>query len=217
MENTKKHQAIYHFIIDESGSMQGSIKDIKEGLADQLNEIAKLSQENPEMDIRVGYTTFNDTYKHHLMNASQKNTALLSDINYQPNGTTALLDAMGFTMEKLEEIQKAEEQMIPTTVVCIIMTDGHENASNVYTYLHIKEKIAKLRATDKWTILFVGADIDTTSMKMDMGIYESEAMQIRKYRQKTEMWDRMRNLMKEDINYKMNYNTANKNFKKDEN
>ena len=54
-------------------------------------------------------------------------------------------------------------------------------------------------------------------MKRDMGIYESEAMQIRKYRQKTEMWDRMRNLMKEDINYKMNYNTANKNFKKDEN
>ena len=106
---------------------------------------------------------------------------------------------------------------MPTTVVCIIMTDGHENASRVYTHLHIKEKIAKLRATDKWTILFVGADIDTTSMKRDMGIYESEAMQIRKYRQKTEMWDRMRNLMKEDINYKMNYNTANKNFKKDEN
>jgi hypothetical protein len=97
------------------------------------------------------------------------------------------------------------------------MTDGHENASRFYTHLHIKEKIAKLRATDKWTILFVGADIDTTSMKRDMGIYESEAMQIRKYRQKTEMWDRMRNLMKEDINYKMNYNTANKNFKKDEN
>ena len=217
MENTKKHQAIYHFIIDESGSMQDSVKDIKEGLAAQLNEIAKLSQENPEMDIRVGYTTFNDTYKHHLMNASQKNTALISDIKYQPNGTTALLDAMGFTMEKLELIQQDEEHIMPTTVVCIIMTDGHENASRVYTHLHIKEKIAKLRATDKWTILFVGADIDTTSMKMDMGIYESEAMQISKYRQKTEMWDRMRNLMKEDINYKMNYNTANKNFKKDEN
>ena len=46
MENTKKHQAIYHFIIDESGSMQDSVKDIKEGLAAQLNEIAKLSQES---------------------------------------------------------------------------------------------------------------------------------------------------------------------------
>ena len=57
MENTKKHQAIYHFIIDESGSMQDSVKDIEEGLAAQLNEIAKLSQENPEMDIRVGYST----------------------------------------------------------------------------------------------------------------------------------------------------------------
>jgi Mg-chelatase subunit ChlD len=217
MENTKKHQAIYHFIIDESGSMQDSVKDIKEGLAAQLNEIAKLSQENPEMDIRVGYTTFNDTYKHHLMNASQKNTALLSDIKYQPNGTTALLDAMGFTMEKLELIQQEEEHIMPTTVVCIIMTDGHENASRFYTHLHIKEKIAKLRATDKWTILFVGADIDTTTMKRDMGIYESEAMQIRKYRQKQQLWDNVKSYMKLDIEYKKTHNTANKNFKKDEN
>ena len=217
MDNNKKHKAIYHFIIDESGSMQDSVKDIKEGLAAQLNEIAKLSQENPEMDIRVGYTTFNDTYKHHLMNASQKNTALLSDIKYQPNGMTALLDAMGFTMEKLELIQQEEEHIMPTTVVCIIMTDGHENASRVYTHLHIKEKIAKLRATDKWTILFVGADIDTTSMKRDMGIYESEAMQIRKYRQKQQLWDNVKNYMREDIAYKISHGKANKNFKKDEN
>ena len=217
MENTKKHQAIYHFIIDESGSMQDSVKDIKEGLAAQLNEIAKLSQENPEMDIRVGYTTFNDTYKHHLMNASQKNTALISDIKYQPNGTTALLDAMGFTMEKLELIQQEEEHIMPTTVVCIIMTDGHENASRVYTHLHIKEKIAKLRATDKWTILFVGADIDTTTMKRDMGIYESESMQIRKDMQKNQFWGRVSNYMREDIAYKFSHGKANKNFKKDEN
>jgi hypothetical protein len=151
------------------------------------------------------------------MNASQKNTALISDINYQPNGTTALLDAMGFTMEKLELIQQEEEHVMPTTVVCIIMTDGHENASRFYTHLHIKEKIAKLRASNKWTILFVGADIDTTSMKRDMGIYESEAMQIRKYRQKQQLWDNVSNYMRLDIQYKKNHNTANKNFKKDEN
>ena len=217
MENTKKHQAIYHFIIDESGSMGGSINDIKEGLAAQLTEISKLSQENPNMEIRVGYTTFNQSYKHHLMNASQKNVAQISDINYCPHGSTALLDAMGFTMEKLEQIQQEEEHVMPTTVVCIIMTDGHENASRVYTHLHIKEKIAKLRATDKWTILFVGADIDTTTMKRDMGIYESESMQIRKDMQKDQFWGRVSNYMREDVAYKIGHGKANKNFKKDEN
>jgi len=217
MENTKKHQAIYHFIIDESGSMQSSIRDIKEGLSAQLTEISKLSQENPNMEIRVGYTTFNQSYKHHLMNASQKNVAQISDINYNPDGMTALLDAMGFTIEKLEQIQQEEEHVMPTTVVCIIMTDGHENASRVYTHLHIKEKIAKLRATDKWTILFVGADIDTTSMKRDMGIYESESMQIRKNMQKQQFWGRVSNLMREDVAYKIGHGKANKNFKKDEN
>ena len=87
----------------------------------------------------------------------------------------------------------------------------------VKVFRAIKEKIAKLRATDKWTILFVGADIDTTTMKRDMGIYESEAMQIRKYRQKQQLWDNVKNYMREDIAYKISHGKANKNFKKDEN
>jgi len=90
--------------------------------------------------------------------------------NYNPRGMTALLDAIGLTVYRVDKIiADLKEKKKPDSVVVIIMTDGHENSSKEYNSDTIKKLIEK-KQDDGWSFVFLGANQDAFATGMSMGI-----------------------------------------------
>lgn len=53
-----KQKTIYHFVLDQSGSMCDCVDATLIGLESQNKKIKAIAQEFPDQDIRVGLTVF---------------------------------------------------------------------------------------------------------------------------------------------------------------
>jgi hypothetical protein len=101
----------------------------------------------------------------------------LTDEDYFVRGSTALLDAVGSTVKKIENIQKRlPEEMRAENIIFVITTDGQENASHRYTSSQVKEMIERHKAQDGWEFLFIGANIDAVETAARYGIDKDRAV-----------------------------------------
>jgi len=88
---------------------------------------------------------------------------------YVPAGGTNLLDAIGHTIEQvndsLSKLKKAERP----GVIILIMTDGEENCSQRYGNDMVKAMVAAAEKSD-WSFVFLGANIDAFSVGATFGM-----------------------------------------------
>ena len=76
-------------------------------------------------------------------------------------GCTALLDALGGTIQHIRNIHKyARSDDIPEHTLLVITTDGMENASRCYSVYQVREMICHQQKKYGWEFLFLGANID---------------------------------------------------------
>ena len=103
----------------------------------------------------------------------------LTDADYYVRGCTALLDAVGSTVKKVENIQRRlPKDMRAEKIIFVITTDGQENASHEYTYKMVKGMIEKCQE-DGWEFIFMGANIDAVREASNLGIKEKRAVTYR--------------------------------------
>src|SRR5262245_56259735 len=94
-----------------------------------------------------------------------------------PRGTTALLDAIGRTiLESGEYLSALSEEQRPAKVIFVILTDGIENASKLYTSSRIHEMIDHQRKFYAWEFVFLGANQDAIASARRIGIPQGLAM-----------------------------------------
>lgn len=152
-------------IIDASGSMTSKAEEIRGGLRLLFKDI-KDDAAKGEAKIRTIVTQFSSpSHFKELVNSkkAEKLTDKLADA-YQPEGMTALFDAIGQSFQLVPEGQDS--------VLVTIMTDGQENSSQEYTRNTIAKLItAKQNGTPAWTISFMG----TTQQAM----MEAQALGVR--------------------------------------
>jgi hypothetical protein len=91
---------------------------------------------------------------------------------FLPNGSTALLDAIGKSIYQIKSDFGPALSNDEASVVMVIITDGEENSSRFYTYHEIARMIKELDETEKWTFSFLGADLDA--------IHTSQMLNIRR-------------------------------------
>jgi uncharacterized protein YegL len=156
----KNIKTIYHFVVDQSGSMSGSEGATIEGFNSQLTTLKNLKKEHPEQEYIVSVTYFEDEVMDIIQFAPIDEVNLLSRENYKPGGLTALLDAIGRSIDQIQRKYSQEIKEDLATVVMVILTDGGENASKFYTHNLVAERIKELDATGKWTFSFLGAGLD---------------------------------------------------------
>ena len=83
----------------------------------------------------------------------------LTSREYSAGGMTALLDAVGETMEHIRILHDyAGEAGRPEHTIFIITTDGLENSSHRYSVKQIKDMVSAARQERKWEFLFLGRD-----------------------------------------------------------
>ena len=93
---------------------------------------------------------------------------------------TALLDAVGGSIDRIEKQFGKELENDEISVVMVIITDGYENASKYFTFHMVAQKIAKLDETGKWTFSYLGADFDAIHTSKMMNIRKENVMNFRK-------------------------------------
>ena len=166
----KTQKTLYHLIVDKSGSMMDSIDATIDGFNAQIDRIRMLTREFPEQVISVGLTLFDDEVQCLYSEMAPEKCPLLDHKRYKPGGRTALLDAIGMTIQKLEKGRAESEMYHSVTVVMVIITDGHENASRSYTFEDVSKKIATLQETGQWTFTYLGATLDAVEIGNKLNI-----------------------------------------------
>jgi hypothetical protein len=185
----KKRKTIYHLIVDKSGSMSDCIESTINGFNEQLNKIKITSLEFEEEEIMMGLTLFNDYVDHHYFASNPNTLHLLNNATYRPNGSTALMDAIGETINIIDGHIK--ESHIPTTVVVVILTDGYENASKSFNLVKIRNMISKLEETGKWTFSYIGATLDAVEIAQRLAIKSQNSFAFEKKHMKNSVWDKL--------------------------
>jgi hypothetical protein len=146
--------------------MSDCVNQTLKGLAEQRKEILAIANEFPEQEIRVGLTVFDHIVELKYSNLSVTELSRMNSFQYQPNGQTALLDAIGMSVAATQRLMANEGD----SAVIIILTDGYENASKEYSHKQIKELIKAKEATGKWSFTYLGATLDAVEIARSMNI-----------------------------------------------
>ena len=92
-------------------------------------------------------------------------------------GCTALLDAIGYGVEKMVNIQRhLPENERAEKVIFVITTDGLENASKRFSYEKIRRMIEREKERYGWEFLFLGANMDAVQEAARFGIGADRAV-----------------------------------------
>lgn len=160
------------FILDKSGSMSGLEDDTIGGYNAMLHK-----QKNEDGEARVTTVLFNHDYDLLHDRINLKGIAPITRGEYEVGGTTALLDAIGYTIQKVDNGQRrASEEQRAGNVLFVITTDGFENSSKEYSYEKVKAMIMHQKATYDWSFIFLGANIDAVSTAAKFGINKDYAV-----------------------------------------
>ena len=160
------------FILDRSGSMGGLESDTIGGYNSMLEK-----QKNSDGSINVTTVLFDDRVEVLYDNVPLENVKPITDKEYFVRGCTALLDAVGSTIENVGKRHK--DGIRPDKTLFVITTDGLENASTEFTYKKVKKLIGKKKEKHNWEFLFLGANIDAAAEAGRIGINADKAVKFK--------------------------------------
>ena len=167
----KNHYSEIAFVLDRSGSMESCREATIGGFNSFLQE-----QQRTEGLARLTLILFNDEYLVPIDALPVPEILPLDNDSYVPRGSTALLDAMGRTIDELgARLAALPEQDRPMQVIVAILTDGLENSSQNYTWQQIADAIKQQSEQYRWTFLFLGANQDAIATAAQMNITAANA------------------------------------------
>lgn len=160
----KKKRTELVFILDKSGSMSGLETDSIGGYNSMLAQQRALTD-----DCLITTVLFDNECL--LLHDRLKLTKVkdMTHKDYLVGGSTALLDAIGQTIQHMSQVKDARN------VLFVIITDGQENASRQFTVQTVKRLLEQQKEAKGWEFIFLGANIDAVETASRMGISPDHA------------------------------------------
>ena len=160
------------FILDKSGSMSGLETDTIGGYNSMLTK-----QQAVEGECRITTVLFDNNYELLHDRIDIKAVGAITEKEYAVGGSTALLDAIGRTINKIGNAQKhTAEDYRAEKVMFVIITDGEENSSREYSAEKVKTQIERQKTKYRWEFIFLGANIDAVQTAGRFGIAPDRAV-----------------------------------------
>lgn len=154
------------FVLDRSGSMHSWQEAAINGFNLFLHE-----QQLVEGLARLTLVLFDDEYLVPVNALPVAEVVPLDLETYVPRGSTALLDAIGRTIDEMgTRLAAWPEKDRPAQVIVAILTDGLENSSQTYTWPQLAGAIKRQTEQYRWTFLFLGANQDAIATAAQMNI-----------------------------------------------
>lgn len=178
----KKNLVELVIVVDRSGSMSNLKKDAEGGLKSFIEDQKKLPGE-----AKITLVQFDSQYDVVCENQPINE---FQDYTLVPRGSTALIEAIGRTIDKVgNRLTNTPEEERPEKVLFYIITDGQENSSNpnLYTSEKVKQMIEHQETKYSWDFTFFAADINTCNVaikhygfKMDKCVlYSADSVGVR--------------------------------------
>jgi len=154
------------FILDETGSME----ICKTPTITGYNEfVQSLQKRKDRAKIFFSLTKFNAQRVKTASSKSIIEVEKLTKNTYIPNHMTPLYDAVGKTIDTLDKDLKNKKSS-EYQVLCVILTDGQENASKEFTQEAVASLVKSRRKQGNWEFVFLGANIDSWAVGRLMGV-----------------------------------------------
>ena len=156
-------------VLDKSGSMHGLEADTIGGFNSMIEKEKKLN-----VDVQVTTVLFNDKTDLLYERRNILHVHPLTERDYETGGTTALLDAVGGTILRMERTGVTAKK--GTKVIFVIITDGMENASTEFTKEKVKKLISDKQEKEGWDFIYLGANIDAAEEAGAIGVSKANAV-----------------------------------------
>lgn len=158
------------FVLDRSGSMETMRSEAIGGFNHFLSE-----QKKEPGQVRFTLVLFDHLFEVPIDHKPLESVPPLNEETYFPRGSTALLDAMGRTIDTIgQRLAKTPEDQRPSKVIIACLTDGFENASKHYSNEKVAAMIEHQRNTYSWEFVFLGATIESRQMARSWTISEAD-------------------------------------------
>ena len=152
------------FVLDESGSMYNSVKDVIGGFQKLIDE--QKGEKNGECIISL--YRFSGTVKKDYIG---KPVNEVPKLYYSPGGCTAMNDGVGTAIDEIGKwLSDMDESERPSKNMIVIMTDGQENASKEYNFDTVKAKIKHQEEKYSWTFVYMGTNLQDLKDANRLGI-----------------------------------------------
>jgi len=156
-------------ILDRTGSME-SIRDDTVG---GFNTFIKNQKAEPgTATLTLVQFDSQDPYEviHHFKPIGE--IPELTRDTFVPRGSTPLLDALGRGINDLETcLGGIEEEVRPSKVVMVVVTDGQENSSREFHKDQIEKMIKERTEKNGWQFVFLSADLAAIGDAQALGIH----------------------------------------------
>jgi hypothetical protein len=149
-------------ITDRSGSMNAIRHDVVGGYNRFIND-----QKAVPGEARMTFVQFDDLYERLYEGVAIETVPYLSLDTYVPRGSTALMDAIGRTLN--EQGERIAREKWADKVIVTIITDGQENASVKFRTDEIREMITHAEQHG-WSFVFLAANQDAFATAAHYGI-----------------------------------------------
>lgn len=159
------------FIIDKSGSMHHLVDDTIGGFNSFVEE-----QKEEDGEARLTTVLFSSSRQKLYDGLDICEVPQMDRKQYFASGTTAMLDAIGETIDEVQHrIDNTPEEERPAHILCVITTDGMENASHTYSKTQIQNMIEHQTKGHGWEFIFLGANMDAVHEASALGISQNNA------------------------------------------
>ena len=153
------------FVIDKSGSMSNLVGDTIGGFNGFIE-----SQKAIEGKATLTTVLFDTSYKTLHDGVDLKEVKAMTNADYVAGGGTAMLDAIGDTINKVQDRHDELGTEKPENVLFVITTDGEENSSLKFTKSQIEKMIKHQTNGHGWKFMFLGANMDAVKEAASIGI-----------------------------------------------
>lgn len=157
----QKQRVLVNVILDKSGSMASKLNDVIEGFNAYVEGLAK----EDKVDYLFSLTLFDTEVAYREVAIPLTRVQKLNNKTYEPGGNTALNDAIGITVRKVDADRPQVDK-----VVTVIMTDGEENSSREWTHDAVRNLIEQKEKEGFWTFVFLGASLNAWDQGKSYGI-----------------------------------------------
>ena len=159
------------FILDKSGSMGGLETDTIGGYNSMLKK-----QKTVAGEAHITTVLFDNRFELLHDRIDIRAVSPITENEYCVGGSTALLDAIGLTIQKIINVQKnTAEDYKAKKVMFVIITDGEENSSRRYSADRVRQMIEHQKTQYGWEFVFLGANIDAVETAGRFGISPDRA------------------------------------------
>ena len=159
-----KHTEII-FVIDASGSMAHLVGDTIGGFNGFIE-----SQKALNGKATLTTVLFDSSWRIIHNGVDLHEVKPMTTADYVAGGMTAMLDAIGETINRVQDRHDELGEEKPENVLFVITTDGEENSSRKFTKSQIEKMIKHQTNGHGWKFMFLGANMDAVKEAESIGI-----------------------------------------------